>query len=90
MKHHGIYLTWFENEFVMTALCPFQSCPASCKVGQFYLDPPEQADQCIYYQGGDCIHPATRRAALNELAKRINEEIAVFGDGRRAQEGGQG
>lgn len=71
----NIAVSWYDGEFITGAQCPHVDKVSRCKVRRCYMEPPEQVTDCILYQGGDCLHPAVKRKAMEALAKRIADEI---------------
>jgi hypothetical protein len=50
-----------------------------CALGQFYVEPPGEDDECIFIKnGGSCTYPHAQRAALEALREAITKELKQF------------
>ena len=51
-------------------------CPGRCRHSSFYVDPPEEEDQCSSRSpGGDCSWPPAHRDALLAIRDRLGDEL---------------
>jgi hypothetical protein len=74
IKYANITAMLYDREF--SVIC---ECPGRCSFARFFIDPPEDDDECSFSRpGAGCLHPHSQRAALDALNKEIIEKLKQF------------
>ena len=71
-KAPNVSVALYDGDFQATF-----DCPGRCKQARFYVEPPEESDECSYRSsGGSCGWPIAQRLALLAVRERIDAELA--------------
>lgn len=71
----NVYVSLYEGLFDVGFDCVGTT---KCVQIRFYTEPPDPDDDCAFLHHGSCMHAPARKAALEQLSKRIAEQLKEY------------